>query len=563
MVYALLSLTIGLAGCQGNSDNAAYDEIPVEMAGPGPGGPGGPPQLNPWDQITDHVSTAGYCVECHDGLTGPQSESIDMVQNWSTSMMANAAKDPLWQAKVESEVVRNPHLQSVLEETCAKCHTPMGVMEATITSQPISLSGDGFLNPNNALHNVSMDGVSCSVCHQIEDQNLGTKAASSGNFPYDQSTIRPNRNLYGPYTNPLSNTMVNATGFVPAYGPHIEESALCATCHDLFTPVVDTSGTPTGAEFAEQTPFLEWKESVYFSDPAQTKSCQDCHMPPVNGDMAISTLPTNSPLRPSASPHAFEGANQWMLGILAANRTTLGVNPSEAQLLSAQAASVDYLQNDSARLSIVSSQIVSGRLQVTLKVENITGHKLPTAYPSRRMWLRVTAADGSGTFFSSGEVDGVGKIVDNAADLMQGSFEPHYQTITSADQVQVYETLAKDSDGQITYGLLNAASHAKDNRMLPEGWNAATVDHVIEPVGGALSDADFIGGSDLITYDIDLGGRTGISFTADLLYQTASYAFLQDLYGDAAQSQAVSNFKTMADNQGNQPTLMKSVTANF
>lgn len=39
-------------------------------------------------------------------------------------------------------------------------------------------------------------------------------------------------------------------------------SGNCATCHTLFTPYVDNEGNVAG-EAPEQTPYLEWKNSIY------------------------------------------------------------------------------------------------------------------------------------------------------------------------------------------------------------------------------------------------------------------------------------------------------------
>jgi len=52
-----------------------------------------------------------------------------------------------------------------------------------------------------------------------------------------------------------------------------------------------------------------------------------------------------------------------------------------------------FLQSQTARVSIPSIDLVADRLQVQVLVENLTGHKMPTAYPSRRAWLHVTVRD--------------------------------------------------------------------------------------------------------------------------------------------------------------------------
>ena len=68
-------------------------------------------------------------------------------------MMANATKDPFWRAKVATELERNSHLSTVINDTCSKCHAPMANYEITqVQGGAMTLFGpDGVLNPNHAL----------------------------------------------------------------------------------------------------------------------------------------------------------------------------------------------------------------------------------------------------------------------------------------------------------------------------------------------------------------------------------------------------------------------------
>jgi hypothetical protein len=87
-----------------------------------------------------------------------------------------------------------------------------------------------------------------------------------------------------------------------------------------------------------------------------------------------------------------------------------------------------------------------------------------------------------------------------------------------------------DSDGEVTYTLLRAASYAKDNRLLPRGFDKGAAGEDIAVRGAAAPDDDFVGGSDTVTYQVDVQGASGpFSLTATLLYQTLSYRFAQDL----------------------------------
>ncbi len=50
-------------------------------------------------------------------------------------------------------------------------------------------------------------------------------------------------------------------------------------------------------------------------------------------------------------------------------------------------------------------------------------------------------------------------------------YEFHHTTITSADQVQVYEPIMLTVEGEVTYALMRAYSYVKYNRLLPEGFH--------------------------------------------------------------------------------------------
>jgi hypothetical protein len=90
-------------------------------------------------------------------------------------------------------------------------------------------------------------------------------------------------------------------------------------------------------------------------------------------------------------------------------------------------------------------------------VQNRAGHKLPTAFPSRRAWLYVVVRDHNGrTVVESGALHTDGSIQNNDNDADPRKFEPHYEEITQPGQVQIYESIMKDSGGHVTTGLLSA-----------------------------------------------------------------------------------------------------------
>ena len=101
---------------------------------------------------TDDFTGSGNCANCHTDLTDSAGEDVSIGSHWRSTMMANAAKDPIWQAKVASEVLRTPGLKEVIEDKCTTCHMPMAYTQANADGTPALILGDGFLNPANALH---------------------------------------------------------------------------------------------------------------------------------------------------------------------------------------------------------------------------------------------------------------------------------------------------------------------------------------------------------------------------------------------------------------------------
>lgn len=471
-------------------------------------------------------------------------------------MMANSSRDPFWRAKVRSEMARHPELQSVINDKCSKCHAPMANAQAkkdnTIASQTIF--DGGILDVGHAKHNAAMDGVSCTLCHQIPaTPALGTLATMSGNY-----AINDTKTIYGPYGGPgdtalFTMPMVMHTGYTPTYGAHTKDSKLCASCHNLKTPYVDSAGnvlsTTPESEFPEQTPYMEWEYSSYVGQ----KSCQGCHMSRTDG-VKISTMGMSG-LRNNFAIHDLVGANKLMLDILNNNKNQLGVLSNNfAETLT----KTDAMLKSAATVSVVEQRSTPNALDFTLKVTSTTGHKLPTAYPSRRAILHVTVSNAlNQVVWESGKVNADGSIEGIDADDNGNTFEPHYDQITAEDQVQVYEAIMGNNEGEVTYTLLRGKEYLKDNRILPTGFNKANAQADVRVVGAALSDSNFIGGSDQISYQI--GGLPAGNYTvkAELVYQTLSRAFAEDLFSDTTTPEVV-DFKTMFDASSQKSSVIAS-----
>jgi len=480
-----------------------------------------------------HFSGSAICAECHNGLTDATGSDVSIESDWSTSMMANATRDPFWRAKVASEIQRNPQFTDLLDDKCSRCHAPMANVEAKYEGSVVGLFGDGFLNPQNAYYDHGMDGVSCTACHQIEDNGkLGTLDGFSGNFSIVDLGSSIERTAFGQYTDPSINPMLNNTGFRPTPATHISDSAICATCHNLKTPFVDSTGTVISTtpdtEFPEQMVYTEWENST-FASGATAQSCQDCHMPKTDG-VKISTRPSTLNPRNNFARHTIVGANTTMLDILSRNKTALGVTATgfDTAITDTRA-----LLNSAADLEIVSQSRVNNELVVQLRINNRSGHKLPTSYPSRRTYIHFVVRDNANNvLFESGRTNADGSIVGVDADTDLSRYEPHYDEIIQQGQVQVYETIMQNTDNNVTYTLLRAASYIKDNRIPPAGFDKNTVADDIRVIGAAMGDSNFNSGSDVITYRIVVGVASPVNFSAALKYQALAYGFVNDLFQD-------------------------------
>ena len=123
-----------------------------------------------------------------------------------------------------------------------------------------------------------------------------------------------------------------------------------------------------------------------------------------------------------------------------------------------------------------------------------------------------------------------GSIVGNDNDTNPLAFEPHYDEIISPDQVQIYEGIMSDVNGEVTTVLLAASSYLKNNRLLPAGFDKTAVTDDIAPGTASLADDDFIGGGDTVSYHLDMGTASG-PFTVEvsLLYQSIASRWAKDV----------------------------------
>ena len=531
------------------------DPNPDPDPDPDPDGTGALPEMEPHSFAfkSDHYSGSGQCTSCHNNLLDEFGNNISIGTDWAGSMMANATRDPYWIAKVAAEIDKHPALKDTLDDTCSRCHAPMANDAAKKEGESIEILGEnGILNSNNPYFDHSMEGVSCTLCHQMQDTGvMGTIDGVSGKFSVQYYEDPEQRPAYGQYDESTLEPayMLEQSKFNPKYGAHISTSESCATCHDLRTPSLDADGNLISGQesefFPEQMVYSEWLHSDYATGGSLEQTCQACHMPVVSGEVLMASTGGGTP-KPGFSRHTFLGPNTVMQTLLRDYSEELGIELESEVFDDSIALNREFLKS-SANVDIVSSSLSGNKLIIKVLVTNKTGHKLPSGYPSRRAYLHVVVTNERGEIvFESGRLNSDGSIQGVATDEDTATFEPHYNAITKADQVQVYEAIMEDSDGNVTHTLLRANDYAKDNRLLPTGFDKTTASDDIKVAGLAQNDSSFVGGSDSLNYSITVPSGGQYYVLVELNYQPLAYGHIQDLF-KSVELKEVDEFKTMFD----------------
>ncbi len=471
--------------------------------------------------------TSDRCMACHNSIVDGAGLDVSIGFHWRASIMANSSRDPYWQASVRREVIDHAEAQAEIEDECSVCHMPITRYEAKLRGRTGEIFAHLPVNDDDPEHRQAADGVSCSVCHQIVKDKFGTRESFNGGFVVRGPDAEGRHAEYGPFkiAKGLQTIMRSSTqGYRPEEADHIRESELCATCHTLITTARGAGGRAIGS-LPEQMPYPEWLHSDYRGK----KSCQSCHMPEIPGAVQISRVLGEE--REGARLHFFLGGNFFMLQLLSRYRGELGVSALSTELNTTAEATAKFLRTEAATIAIENVSAEGGGLRADLVVRNKNGHKLPSAYPSRRSWLHFVVRDRTGrTIFESGALNPDGSIAGNDNDADPSRYEPHYSEIRSPDQVAIYESILGDEKGRVTTGLLTGVRYLKDNRLLPDGFDKGTADADIAVVGEALTDPAFTGGGHRVRYFAPLGTATGpFAIEAELWYQPIGYRWANNL----------------------------------
>ncbi len=587
----------------------------------------------------DQFLTSDQCINCHDATYANSTEANMLIDKantdgkvkinvspygeWRVSPMGLAGRDPIFFSQLQSETNNLPSQKKCIENTCLHCHGVMGQRQQAIDTEPSDECKDIFAvtppegvpfgqplakstvtqwqdtlpNNHDAKYGaLARDGISCMVCHQINQDGLGTEAGYTGNFV----TNSPGT-VVGPYQTDtiIQKPMQNALGISPEFGEQIQNSDICGSCHNILLPTFNNDGSkhyhtaPNGQQVDatyEQTTHLEWVNSD-FSKQGSFKSCQNCHMPTEfkvgdthnklegmkianieSSDFAPTThrLPnediTLTP-RDSFARHSLHGLNifinemfQQFPMILGLRQMDYMVNKNvQPALITGRDSMLEMAKNQTANVSINSIQTDGkNKLTVAVEVENSTGHFLPSGVGFRRVFVETVVYDKDhNPLWASGRTNELGVILNGRSSTPlkteqggygQSDYQPHYQVITAEDQVQIYQEIIQDSAGHNTTSFMRRATEKKDNRIRGKGFDPAFYLQNKSPyiqmlgvlVGQAANDSDYYDktktGSDRLSYEITLSEQDlkNVAYVkVNLFNQSIPPVYLQDRFSDA------------------------------
>ncbi|MCB9316177.1 MAG: hypothetical protein H6569_08565 [Lewinellaceae bacterium] len=502
--------------------------------------------------------TAKTCGGCHGfdplgfALITTSGKDVNMYDDWRSTMMANAARDPFWRAKVTHEILVNPAHSLQLQDKCTSCHAPAGHYQAKLKRQQQYYTLYEMYDDS-----LGLDGITCQICHAQAPDRLGD--LHSGELNFDTNFIRV---AYGPFEVPFQPPMRDFVGITPLYGEHMADAGLCAGCHTLITGTVDLVGMPTGGTFVEQATYHEWLNSRY-DEAHDNVTCQKCHIPKLLDEIIISA---NYQFLAPQFPydlHELAGANVTMLKLMKANRDKLEIPAEAEQFDSTIAATLRMLQEKSVDMQLEARVLNGDTAYIDLVLVNKAGHKFPSGYPARRAWVEFEVKNVTGeTVFHSGRYDPDFSLPDEDA-----NFEPHHNTISRPDQVQIYELVPGDVSGAFTNVLERGDKALKDNRLVPQGFSLNDLVYDTTQIAGtALLDPDFnrdvVGaegtGGDVVHFHIPINGYAGLfTVNAKLWYQSLPPKWMAPMFAESTPE--IDSFRVMFDAADRSPVLVASV----
>jgi hypothetical protein len=419
---------------------------------------------------------SSHCVSCH----GDYDSTNEPWETWRGSMMAQAARDPLFLACLAVAEQDAPGVGDL----CIRCHSPGGWQEGRSVD-----TGGSLLNAKDR------HSIQCDFCHRVVDFNYVPGVSppqdvavlndivplplqyANGQFINDPSALPR-----GPFDDAAANHQF-------AESPIHSSSNICGTCHDVSNPVFEKTGpgdyTPTawGTEhptmdlsdmFPIERTFSEWSVSEYATvgvfapqfagnkADGIVSTCEDCHMRDVN---ATGCNQGGTPTRADMPIHDFTGGNTFIPDILPS------FFPGEVDVAALQASK----QRATSMLQLAATlELTPQNYGVKVKVTNETGHKLPSGYPEgRRIWLNVVARDILGAVvFESG-------IYDTSTGVLTHDSQEKIYEIQPGLSPSLASALLLPA-GKSFHFVLNDTVYS-DNRIPPRGFTNANFDIIQSP----------------------------------------------------------------------------------
>ncbi|MCF6299802.1 MAG: hypothetical protein L3J52_01555 [Proteobacteria bacterium] len=527
------------------------------------------------------IDGASNCGNCHKGSTAGSDTEFMPYASWSGSMMANASRDPLFWAALD---VANNDIPGI-GDFCLRCHTPVGwyggrVAKTGNIGAPNIDGTDGceLTGYHDQSDNKANDyqGITCHFCHRQEEQGPSGEPliTNNGNLWVDDLACdNPDANGFtpcrkGPYKYPDTGT-VSAPPHDWEFSAFISDGDFCGSCHDVSSPEIDNNGTleiarklwhngsETNVAMPIERTYSEWKNSRFgdliyrngYDDfsanefPLLTKgeSCQECHMPnSSSSDARACVFEPGGSRTNDMKVHEFAGGNTWIPQVIKnIYGASIEANNDPGRVVAydrTTAYAENMLQNHSAIIETSLSSQNATQLDISVKITNMTGHKLPTGYPEgRRMWINVVAEDSSNTlFWESGAYD-VGTAI-----LTEDTQVKIYETLQGIWDVGLNQCVTEDVGGNKLFHFVLNNCIAKDNRIPPVGFAGGSNIEMM-PVGITYpahpDNPNELVNFDVTAYQIPITGVSlPITVTATLKYQTSSKDYIEFL-----ETQAVDN----------------------
>ncbi|NOZ77016.1 MAG: hypothetical protein GXO65_04950 [Euryarchaeota archaeon] len=479
MRAVILLAMVLLAGC--TSSSPAQTATPLETT---------PPEavegLQPVFMAGTQPGDAGTfapverCELCH----ADYGQGEGAFDHWRGSMMANAARDPLFWAlvAVQNKVFEEKGI--AIGDYCLRCHVPKGWLEGR--SEP----ADGSNFTEEDLH-----GVLCDVCHRMVDplsqEGRGMVEEPVEYYRNAQFVVSSQeKTKLGPYDDAKS------PGHATQYSGFHLSSEFCGTCHEITNPYYDF-------QVPVEKTYTEWRYSAFSREGI---NCQDCHMPYVSGYGCTTNAAKGRQMRDNIPLHQFVGGNAWMPLALPLFAEDLRQDFVE-QLKFTRELAVQKLQ-EAAEL-----EVTADGTSLEVRVTNLAGHRLPTGFTEgRRMWLNVRFYDASGVLVKE-----------------SGAYDPETAELSEDPEIKVYEAkpgmkgVEGYPDGESFHFALNNHVY-KDNRIPPRGFtNAEYRANGVYIVGAEYADGQ---NWDITTYTIPEGA---VRVEVRLMYQTTTKEFVEFL----------------------------------